>query len=302
MAVEWALVGLIAGAASGILGFGMDQRDAWVQAEEQRKKLVGQKDRALKQLDLEFEIAQKNANKNANRSDTLSSINEQIASDDANNQLERLKLQQESETFAWNQQSMNNASAKGDALNNIGASGIRAGTSSISDAVDLQSALNDQQLQLAQDAQRKGNELQLADIIKNVRGNVSDIQFNRTDAQDLRDSFIEGGDQYRLYESNRKNTEANYNDALNAIEREQDDLEDFWKNALGGLTAAFSGGSKGYQAGATVQGYLNNNKSVNFDTSAQAVKRVNTMSGDAWNNITRYNASQSDYYRYGGHW
>ena len=112
MAVEWALVGLIAGAASGILGFGMDQRDAWVQAEEQRKKLVGQKDRALKQLDLEFEIAQKNANKNANRSDTLSSINEQIASDDANNQLERLKLQQESETFAWNQQSMNNASAK----------------------------------------------------------------------------------------------------------------------------------------------------------------------------------------------
>ena len=72
MAVEWALVGLIAGAASGILGFGMDQRDAWVQAEEQRKKLVGQKDRALKQLDLEFEIAQKNANKNANRSDTLS--------------------------------------------------------------------------------------------------------------------------------------------------------------------------------------------------------------------------------------
>lgn len=298
MAVEWALVGLIAGAASGILGFGLDQRDAWVQAEDQKKKLRAQKDRTLKQLDLEFEIAKKNANKNADKSDILTTLEEQSLSETSSNQIKQLGLQQEAETFAWNQQAMTNESSKGDALNNMGSSGIRAGSSSLSDAVDLQSALNEKQLQMQQDSQRNSDELNLAGVLKNLRGGIANTQFNRTEANDLRNSFIEGGDQFNLYQSNRGNTEANFNDAIDTIIKEQDELEDFWNNFLGGLTAAFNGGSKGYQAGSQVQGYLSNNKSVSYN---QSMNRVKATSGNAWDNIGSYNAAQGDYYKYGGH-
>ena len=219
--MEFALIaGIIAaavGATSGLLGSIQNDIEAYQKAEAQEKYIdtlyLKQKDQAK----LEFDKAKEDAEKNAARAeqqadvtDLSTDITEKSASNDINSAIDSLYLSQASDTMNWNNAAMQAGSSEGAALSNLAGSGVRAG-SSLSDAVQMESAVNANQLQFNEDATRRNNSNNLASVLNSLAGTKVNIQANRIgadntrqDAQDLRNSFLEGGYNYNIY----KNQEA----------------------------------------------------------------------------------------------
>jgi hypothetical protein len=163
-------------------------------------------------------------------------------------------LGQEADAYNWNAQERQAGSQEGAAYANLAASGVRAG-SSLSDAVEMESATNAAQLQFSQDAKRRSDNNNLASVLNSLASNRFGIQQNRIgadiardNASWLRNSFAEGGHNYNLYQNQLKalktttdyeTTEANYQ-----IEQHSGSNA-FWNAAIGGI----SGGVKGFQTG-----------------------------------------------------
>jgi hypothetical protein len=233
-----------------------------------RKQLREDRDNKLAELALQYDIAEKNARKNADRQDDQSDLNEKFIAGNANNQLDALRNAQEQEAFAFNQQAMQDSSQEGSALASMATSGTR--NSSMKTAVELQSAVNSQQLQLSEDSTRASDENSLFNILNNFQNDAFKLQNDRTDAEDLRDAYVEGsGDQWKLYDMSRQ-----------GIKREYDRAIDEQKTSFWSVVGDFFGGAKqGYDVGSAVSGFMrdasayktmgNGNSTMSFNNLSQ---------------------------------
>ena len=209
----------------------------------------------------EFEQAKEEAGRNADQadlqadlSDTQQDISEKIVSGDFNSAIDNMYLSQTSDAWSWNDALAQIGSSSGSAYASIAGSGVRAG-SSLSDAVMIDTASNAAQLQFAQDTKRQNDSNSLASVLNNLAGNRFDIMQNRigaditrSDAAYLRNSYLEGGRNYNLYQDNldimKKNYEYNQSVLDKTIKRNSGGWA--WLNAMG---SAFSMGAKGFTSG-----------------------------------------------------
>lgn len=269
-----ALAGAIGGAASGLAGSINDMVNSWNYYQGQIDANSTNKNLTLADLLLDFQNAEKEAYKNADKADALSTIDETYLSNLTNNNLASLSLSQVAEGLQYNQAAQNIAQNTGNALSQQANSGIRAG-GSLSSAIEMEAAQNSAQLQLAEDTQRNQDDLQLANILNDLNKNTFNIQSNRTDAMDLRNSFkageigenglaTSGGYNWQKYQNAKTQTETRYNQQYNELRTAQMENEGwsaFWK----GATAMLSLGAKGAQTAVNAGNFVNDNIKPIYD-------------------------------------
>lgn len=272
------IVAAVAGTAALIGSKLDDQREA--QRLGRQKQYIEDnyllnKKRAEEEFAQAKEQAERNAaqaEKQADLTDQSLDIAEESLSQDFNATIDDLYLNEMADTQNWNISAMQAGSSEGAAYSNLAASGVRAG-SSLSDAVLMESAVNENQLQFAQDAKRRSNENQLSSVLNNLAGNRFNIQQNRIgadiqrdDAAYLRNSYLEGGHNYNLYQNQLEQMALNkgyqYQEA-NFEQKQHTGINSF----MNGLTAFISGGAKGFQTG------------YNFSNTVYNARKYNTGIG-----------------------
>lgn len=197
-------------------GFFDDNAKANAYSEEKRRT-EEERDAKLELMDLEYNEAKKQALKSADRNDYMSDNNERTVNFETGAAFDRLGLQQVADAYSFNNAAIQNSSQTGNELSQMAASGTR--TSSMNTAVDLQSAQNEAQLQLAEDQTRAGEEQTLFSILNAYGQNAFQIQNNRTDANELRHSYDEGGYNNTYYKKQRSLQENAYNNQIADIDK-----------------------------------------------------------------------------------
>lgn len=229
---------------------------------ERQKEFIEQnyklnKKRAEEEFAAAKEQAERNAaqaEKQADLTDKSLDIAEQSLSQDFNAAIDNLYLNQEADALSWNMSAMQAGSSEGAAYSNIAGSGVRAG-SSLSDAVLMESAVNENQLQFTQDTKRRSDATNLNSVLSNLAGNRFNIEQNRIgadiqrdDAAWLRNSYLEGGHNYNLYQNQLESMALNKSYQYNEAKYEQRMHEGF-NSFMNGLVAFTSGGAKGFSTG-----------------------------------------------------
>lgn len=228
-------VGLMAYFSS--FGQGMESMNDQLHNTERKKK------QALAELDLDWSMAVEEAIKKADYQDKNLDNAERTNTDTINGNFRAAKLQQEAEANAWNNQAMRDSSETGNALSQSAANGTR--TSSMQQAIDLQSAVNAQNLQITEDMQRNQDSIGLANMFGALNDTVNSIQYNRQVTDQLRKDYSQGGKKYQMYQLKREGVEGDYNAALMSQRKE---INNAYGNMLwGALSAAFTGGQTGYK-------------------------------------------------------
>lgn len=157
----------------------------------QLEQVANEKNTTLSLLDIEFEEAQKQAYKNANRSDEQSTMAERTTSNNVNSNIQALGLQDIANAYSFNNASQTASASKGNSLANMAASGTR--TSSLGSAVDMSDKQSQDQLQLSEDMSRIQSGAQLNSILDALGQDVFQIRNNRQDAEQLRQAYNDGG-------------------------------------------------------------------------------------------------------------
>lgn len=256
-------IAIIGGIAAGVNSYVNDKR-AKNQAEQDRDYIAEMYEINKERAEEEFEQAKEQAKRNADQADLQADlvdksldISEQSLSYDFNAAVDNLYLGQEADTYTWNDAAMQSGKSTGAAYASVAGSGVRAG-SSLSDAVMLESAANENQLQFSQDAKRRSDNNNLASMLSNLAGNRFGIQQNRigaditrSDAAYLRNSYLEGGHNYNLYqnqlESLKKNADYNITKANYQIEQHSG-----WNSFWNGVIAFHGGGASGFNTGYSI--------------------------------------------------
>ena len=249
------------GLVAGIAGAASESSRRKKEAEEQKKYIEEMYKINKEKADEEYAAAKENAERNAkeqelqaNLTDKSLDITEKGLGNDFNAAIDQMYLGQEADAYSWNVQAMQAGSQEGAAYANLASTGVRAG-SSLSDAVQMESATNAAQLQFSQDAKRRSDNNNLASVLNNLAGNRFGIQQNRigadlarNNAAYLRNSFQEGGHNYNLdqnqLEQLKKTTDYEVTKANYTIQQNSGSNA-FWNAAIGGL----QGGVKGFQTG-----------------------------------------------------
>ena len=257
-----ALIGGVANGIGAIDDINKTRKAAQDQLDYVEDMYKLQKERAEQDYKEATKQAEKNAklaNQQAELEDLSLDITERSVSNDINTAIDNLYLSQTSDAWNWNSAQMQASSSQGAALANIAGSGIRAG-SSLSDAVLLESATNEAQLQFSQDAKRRSDNNNLASVLNglagtqvNIMGNRIGADVTRQNALDLVNSYAEGGYNYNIYQNQKEQMSRNYKynkDQLNdTIDRNSWDNPDAWLK-LG--TGILTGAASGYQTGANL--------------------------------------------------
>lgn len=283
------IAGIIVAAAAAMantIDYFMDAAEAREQIDADKKYLEDQKEADLALLELEFEEAKKEANKNAARaeaaadlSDKEQNLNENYLSNQFNNELTLLQNQQEQDAFSWNVYKMNSDAEKGNSKNQIANSGVRSG-SSLEDAVDMQAVVNSQQLELTKENSRTQQNMQLnaitagTDLNKlNIAGNRINADYQRQDAAELRASYeaavwqkggwnsetnkfempkiiSEGGYNWNVYMNKRAGINRNYSYNVDKLNRQYESVDmSSWKFWVGANNKLMGGATSGFQTG-----------------------------------------------------
>ena len=235
-----------------------------------------------KDVEEKFAAAKAEAEKNANQanvqadiSDLGQDITESSVSQDINATIDSLYLSQNQNVLDWNIQAMGAGKSAGASLAGLAGSGIRAG-SSLSEAVEMESAVNSQQLQFSQDAARRTESNQLGKLLTNLAGYKVDIYGNRVEADttrqnalDLVNSYAEGGSNYNIYKNNLDQMEESWRYNRKKIQDEIDDRNSFW----GGFKAFFGGMAQSYVDGKNITDMVKSDV-MNFKTSVNTSKML----------------------------
>ena len=194
------------------------------------------------------------ANKHADITDLAQDVKETALSQDFNATIDNLYLGQKQNVLNWNMQAMGAGQSEGAALAGLAGNGVRAG-SSMSQAVEMEAAVNSQQLQFSQDAARQTEKNQLASLLTNLVGNKVDIYGNRVGADiarqnalDLVNSYVEGGSNYNLYQNQLSTLKNQYDYNKNQIEKERD-KHSGWNAFWNGVSSFFTMGAAGAKTG-----------------------------------------------------
>lgn len=125
------------------------------------------------------------------------------ASASFNDEIDGLKQEAKNDAFNWNLEAIAAGQQEGNSLNTLAASGVRAG-SSIGQAVELQAALNEAQLQNEEDTKRKQIDLGLGQLIRGINS-------------------YNGGNNFLINAKQRENTINQYDQQLKKLQYEYDD-------------------------------------------------------------------------------
>lgn len=259
-----AAVALVAGTVNAI-GQSKTDDEIYSELEKKRLQVEAQYKEDKEQAQLEYDKAKEEDEREAAQiedqadlTDKSLNITETAVSNDINTAIDNLYLSQAENTLGWNNALMQAGSSEGASYASLAGSGVRAG-SSLSDAVLMESTVNESQLQFSKDAQRRSDNNNLGSILNNLAGNQFNIYQNRVGADVQRDNatylknlYEEGGYNYNLYESQKREMASIYNYNLQQIRDEKNkhsndtpDNNKTW-NVIG---AFFGGGYKGYTAG-----------------------------------------------------
>lgn len=255
------IIGLAAGASSGLLGSLIDDKNAREAAARQKAQVEAMYKLAVEDANQKFEAAKEQANRNAKQqelqaelTDKSLDITEQGLSNDFNAAIDQMYLSQTSDTMNWNATKMQQGSAEGASYANIASSGVRAG-SSLSDAVLMESTVNASQLQFSQNAKRRSDDNNLASVLNNLAGNKWNIQQNRIgadimreDAAYLRASYEEGGRNYNLYQNQLEQLKKTKNYQTTELDYEYE-KHSGWNSFMNSQIAMLSMGTKGFSTG-----------------------------------------------------
>lgn len=266
------IAGIIAGAVGGLSAFGSSlwgdsqAREESVEAQKELERLYALQ---LQEAELRFKQAQEEAERNAKKAelqadlaDKSLDISEQGLSNDFNATIDNLYLSQEADAMNWNLSAMQAGSSEGAAYSNLAASGVRAG-SSLSDAVLMESAVNENQLRFSKDQKRRSDENNLGAVLNQLAGNKVGIQQNRIgadytrdEAAYLRNSYLEGGYNYNLYQNSLDQLQARYDAQkrqLNKDYAQHSGWNSFWNSFIALNTGSTSGFNTGYNVAETFQ-------------------------------------------------
>lgn len=254
-------IGLLGGISSSIISSNQARADAEAQKKYTEDMYKLNKARAEEEYAAAKEQADRNATqaeKEADLADKSLDVTEQGLSNDFNTTIDQMYLGQTADAMQWNAQSMQMGSEEGAAYANIAGSGVRAG-SSLSDAVDMESATNEAQLQFSQDAKRRSDSNNLASVLNDLAGNRFNIEKNRIgadvqrqEAAYLRNSYLEGGHNYNLYQNqlDTLKTTSDYNSAQLQTQINRNSFIGGDGSAWFRLgSSAISGGVKGFTTG-----------------------------------------------------
>lgn len=234
-------IALAIGAVSLILGGLFGVVDDYTQIQEAKREKTHTEEQitnnAQDQLDLlnlNFELDKKNAIKESEKLtlqadvqaeqnrllEKQTNLAEKNAGLDFNQNIDLMQLQADSDIFGFNTAAIQGGQSTGNALANTAASGIRAG-SSLSDAIDMEAALNSQQLQLAENQTNAQMDINLNSLLNNLQNqrfgiannranillNAKEISSIRNEASYWANAYNEGGDYYKINQQKIKNIE-----------------------------------------------------------------------------------------------
>lgn len=258
------IAGIIVAAVSGLVSsidYLIDTGKRQNEIGELKSQQIDQYANSVELLELEFNQAKKDAEKNAERteknadvSDKQLDVTEQTLSDGFNAEIDNLQEQQEQNTLDWNIYAITADKATGESISNLGASGVRAG-STMAESIELDSALNSQQLQMQQDIARQNQNYQLKNAINGFNMDAINIGVGRTqadwmrkDAADLRNSFLKNGDNWNIYQNKLESQYLTWKSNMEQLDREYDKVSGF-NQFWGTFSKLLSGGAAGYQTG-----------------------------------------------------
>lgn len=265
------IVGLISGSVNAAASH-LEDSDEWNRLEAKKRRAEKAYNANKKKAEDDFLQAQTEAERNAKKGeeeadlvDLGADITETAVGNDFNAAIDDLYLSQASDTWSWNNAAMQAGSSAGASYAALAGSGVRAG-GSLSDAVLMESSLNSAQLQFSQDAKRRSDNNNLGSVLNQLAGNRFNIYQNRysadvtrDDANWLRNSYLEGGLNYNLYQDNLDIMRIDFENTTNKLKDYQDEI-DKNRNAKA-WTAFFGGASKGasvgYNAGNAVYDGIN---------------------------------------------
>ncbi|MCF0125008.1 MAG: hypothetical protein HUJ68_04510, partial [Clostridia bacterium] len=206
----------------------------------------------------QFNEEKKEALKNADRTDANTTMTENIVSENINQNIQSISLQQVSDSYSYNNAQKQLDSQKSAMLTSQAQSGTR--TSSMNDAINIETANNAEQMQFQQDSQRINYNYQINSILNNLAQNTFNIQNNRTDAMELRNSYK--GPTFSSQE------QINFNDL-------------FTGNIFKNIATAFSDPYAG--AGSAYKEYMMKRKSISQKADWQ-IKDLNNAATDIMDN------------------
>lgn len=268
-------MGAITGIANGIqTGASMaDEADYYERLEEETRQKLNED---LAYLDLQYNIQKDKDIKAANQQDLFTTLNEDSVSNTVNSQLGQIRGQQEADTLSMTQARMSNDANTGAQLANAATSGTR--TSSYNTNIDTNADMQNQAYESARDQQRLLQTYQTNQVINGLAQNTASIQANRTQAQDIRDSYAEGkvvadvdpntgiptfkveggGSQWQLYQQNKLNTTAQYNRYISDYSNQADNIRGdiWWRSTLAGLGGTVNGFAQWQPIGKDFAPYL----------------------------------------------
>ena len=257
-----ALIGGIANGIDTVIGINKAHDDAQDQLDFIDDMYDLQKDKAEKDYAEAKRQAEKNAklaNQQADLTDLGQDIAERSVSNDFNTAIDNLYLSGAQDAWQWNNAAMQAGSSEGAALANIAGSGVRAG-SSLSDAVLMESATNEAQLQFAQDTKRRSDNNNLASVLNGLAGTQYNIMgerigadVTRQNALDLVNSYVEGGYNYNIYDNQKQQMETTWKYNRGKVEDiKKANSWDSWEAWAKLGTSILTGASSGYQTGANL--------------------------------------------------
>ena len=182
-------ISAVKGTASAISGSAQDKK----QKEAYQRELERTQDKktdALNLLDINYQEAEKNALRNADRSDRQSDMAERATTQSANSNINALSLQSIADAYSFNNAAQSAAAGKGNSLAGMAASGTR--TSSLGGAVKMADQQAQDTLQLQEDMSRIQSDANLSNTLAALGQNVFQIGMNREDAENLRQSYSHG--------------------------------------------------------------------------------------------------------------
>ena len=268
MGPELIIAGAMAliGGISNMSSASLEADKAYIKASHDLEWLETEYALKKKQAKDQFEKAKEEAERNAEQAkkkaditDLGADITETASSNDFNAAIDSLYLSQAGDTWNWNSAAMQAGSSTGAAYANLAASGVRAG-GSMSDAILMESSLNSAQLQFSQDSKRRQDNNNLGSVLNQLAGNRYGIyqnrynaDFTRDDAMYLRNSYLEGGHNYNLYQDALKLMEKKKDNAIESLQDKQDEIDRnrHWKAFSAFFGGAAKTGAAAYNIGTT---------------------------------------------------
>ena len=257
-----ALLGGIANGIDTVIGINKAHDDAQDQLDFIDDMYDLQKGKAEKDYAEAKRQAEKNAklaNQQADLTDLGQDIAERSVSNDFNTAIDNLYLSGAQDAWQWNNAAMQAGSSEGAALAGLAGSGVRAG-SSLSDAVLMESATNEAQLQFAQDAKRRSDNNNLVSVLNGLAGTQYNIMgerigadVTRQDALDFVNSYLEGGYNYNIYDNQKQQMETAWKYNRGQVKKQiKENSWDSWEAWAKLGTGILTGASSGYQTGANL--------------------------------------------------